>query len=304
MKPLVSVIMSVYNEKEEWLEESIKSLINQTYRNLEIILILDNPENKQLKNIINRYKEIDSRIRVIINDRNIGLIKSLNKGIEISKGEYIARLDADDISYLDRIEYQLNYMLKNRIDLLGGFVDFIDENGNELNINYKLPYKTNHIKKFVKYINPVNHPTYLVKRDVYLNKNINGYRNVPYAEDYDFITRVISENYVVGNVNRSLIKYRKRKNSITSSQTINQRKMVMYIIHMYNKRLIYESDMFSDEEVNKRLKGNIFWDCYEWIENSKQNVKWIKILNVFIPYSYYFKFRHVAYNIKLKMICN
>ena len=92
MEHCVSVIMCVYNEQEIWLREAIESILSQTYNNIEFIIILDNPHNYELKEIINEYSMKDSRIKLIVNEKNIGLIKSLNKGLGISKGKYIARL--------------------------------------------------------------------------------------------------------------------------------------------------------------------------------------------------------------------
>lgn len=93
-----------YNEKQDWLTESINSILNQTYLNLEFIIVLDNPENIELKNILNEYKLKDSRVKLLINEVNKGLVFSLNRALKECSGDYIARMDADDISHLDRIK--------------------------------------------------------------------------------------------------------------------------------------------------------------------------------------------------------
>lgn len=291
MGVLVSVIMSVFNEEVCWVRESLESLINQSVKEIEIIIILDNPNNSEIKQLIKSYEKKDNRIKAIFNEENLGLITSLNNGLKYATGQYIARLDADDIAYNIRIEKQLEYMQKNNLDLVGSFVEFINENGENLDIKYKLPYKYEDVKKIIKYRNPINHPTYLVKREVYFNKNINGYREVPYAEDYDFITRVITAGYRVGNINEVLVKYRKRSTSITSSQAINQRKMAMYIIKMYNRRIKGLDDNYSEDEVERRLKGNFLWNLYEVIQKKKLKKRYWKALNILNPYSWYFKIR-------------
>ena len=84
-QPLVSVIMSVYNEKEKWLIEAIESILKQSYKNLEFIIILDNPDNKKLDNIIKFYCKKDARIRYFKNEKNMGLVKSLNKALTLCK---------------------------------------------------------------------------------------------------------------------------------------------------------------------------------------------------------------------------
>lgn len=109
--PLVSVIMSVFNTEEAHLREAIESILNQSYKNIEFIIINDASENNSLE-IIRSYNK-DSRIRLINNDKNIGLTKSLNIGLKIAKGVYIARMDSDDISFPDRICKQVDYMQRN-----------------------------------------------------------------------------------------------------------------------------------------------------------------------------------------------
>ena len=103
----VSVILSAYNEEERWFREAVESIINQSYENFELILILDNPNNTLLEGIINEYVNKDNRIIYIKNEKNLGLVKSLNKGLSYCRGEYIARMDADDISLPERIEEEL-----------------------------------------------------------------------------------------------------------------------------------------------------------------------------------------------------
>ncbi|MGL4742033.1 MAG: glycosyltransferase, partial [Sarcina sp.] len=89
----VSVIMGVYNEKISWVKETINSILEQTYKNIELIVILDNPENQELKIFLDSYKD---KIKFEVNDKNLGLVKTLNRAIDLANGEYIARIDADD----------------------------------------------------------------------------------------------------------------------------------------------------------------------------------------------------------------
>ena len=123
----ISVIMGVYNEKIEWVEKAILSIINQTYTNFEFIVILDNPQNEELKNLISEFSLKDKRIKLYVNEENIGLINTLNKGLKLAKGKYIARMDADDISCGDRFEKQINFLEQNNnIVLVGGLNEYID----------------------------------------------------------------------------------------------------------------------------------------------------------------------------------
>lgn len=119
LRPLVSVIMSVFNENPEFLIEAIHSILAQTYTNFEFIII-DDGSDEECKRILHDFSLFDSRIRIITNISNIGLTKSLNKGIEVSQGKYIARMDSDDFSLPMRIELQVQYMEKhNDVIVLG-----------------------------------------------------------------------------------------------------------------------------------------------------------------------------------------
>lgn len=92
----VSVIMSVYNEEIGILREAIESILNQSYKNIQFIIIIDNPGYEDAKKILNEYSKEDKRIEIIENYENIGLVNSLNKGLKLANGEFIARMDADD----------------------------------------------------------------------------------------------------------------------------------------------------------------------------------------------------------------
>ena len=116
----ISVIMSIYSEKEEWIKESIDSILSQTFRDFEFIIINDNPKRKENENLLLEYSQKDNRIIVITNKENIGLTKSLNKGLSIAKGKYIARMDADDISFPTRFQKQIDFLDKNTEYVLCG----------------------------------------------------------------------------------------------------------------------------------------------------------------------------------------
>ena len=108
---LVSILLPLYNEELLIANRAINSICNQTYSNLEVILLLDNPNNIHLRDLMLEFAQKDYRMRCIFNETNLGLPKTLNRGIDVAQGEYIARMDADDVSYPERIEKQLNYML-------------------------------------------------------------------------------------------------------------------------------------------------------------------------------------------------
>jgi glycosyltransferase involved in cell wall biosynthesis len=194
--PKISVIMSVYNEPEKYIKQSIESILNQTFEDFEFIVILDNPKNKVAENIIGRYSLEDKRIIFVKNKKNIGLTKSLNKGLSISNGKFIARMDTDDISHPKRFEKQISFLNNNEYNLCGTKVYFIDENGKikknlVSTINNNIT-KYEEIKRNIVKYNPFIHPSLMFKKQI-LNEIGTYDENFKLAQDYDFLLRVCSK---------------------------------------------------------------------------------------------------------------
>lgn len=118
--PKISVIMSAYNESFDELSRSIDSIINQTYKNIEFIIVSDNPENKEIKKAVQVAN--DQRIKYLENKENVGLVQSLNRAISEATGSIITRMDADDISKKTRLKDELQYMQQNNLDIVGTFI--------------------------------------------------------------------------------------------------------------------------------------------------------------------------------------
>lgn len=215
-QPLVSVLMSVYREPKEWLEESIGSIINQTYPNLEIIIVLDNPENSALKDIVEKYRKT-RQIHLVENACNLGLAASLNKGITFCSGEYVARMDADDIANLDRIEKQLRYLQQNDLDLVGGEIVIYSETREHIREAVHIDY---YCKRMMRYVNPIAHPTWLCKTDMY--HKLEGYRDIEASEDFDFLIRAVLGGCKIGNIPESVLKYRINSASISNAKESRQ----------------------------------------------------------------------------------
>lgn len=196
--------MSLYKDFE-YLSESIESILNQTLREFEFIIILDGPSENE-KKIIKEYMNVDSRIILIENKTNRGLAYSLNKAIAHSNSEFIARMDGDDISDLRRLEKQYSVMTENpQIDILGTNAEIIDENSN-ITGNKEYPENDFEIKKIL-WANPIIHPSVMFKKDKILS--IGGYDDsLLRRQDYELWFRSAHNNLTFYNIQEKLIKYR------------------------------------------------------------------------------------------------
>lgn len=210
---LISVILPAYNA-EKYLSKAIESILNQTYKNLEIIII-DDGSTDNTKSIINRYP--DDRL-VFISRENKGLIYTLNEGIKKSRGDVIVRMDADDISRLDRIEKQLEYIYKG-YDLIGSNVEFIDSE--DLTFGHSnYPLERNEIIDYLLFNSPFAHPSVMGKREVFIDFYKNHHK---YAEDYGlWVYSIFKRNIKVVNLKDCLLKYRIHTESVSRCNVINQ----------------------------------------------------------------------------------
>ena len=263
---MISIIMSTYKEEENLLRESIESILNQTYKDFEFIIILDFPENNLHKKIIEEYSKIDNRIRFFVNEKNLGLTGSLNRGLSLAKGEYIARMDADDISLPYRLERQLEYIKKNQYDLIGGITQMIDEDGNSIYSIQKVPTDFNKIKKALRYGQCIAHPTWLGRKEVF--DYLNGYRNIPFCEDFDFTLRVVLNGFKISNLNETVLKYRMTKNSISRNNLYDQYLYMKYITNEYSNGNIasvenakeYVKSHLNKKNSEKYLEANVIFN--------------------------------------------
>lgn len=184
---LVSVLIPTYNV-QDYVEECIYSITNQTYKNLEIIIVDDASTDNTYK-IVRKLASQDKRIKYFRNSKNLKQAKTLNFALSMAKGFYIARIDSDDFSAKDRIEKQVNFIEKNKkFDLVGLSNTIINAAGEKIGfVKYYSSQRL--IKKTLKYHNPVAH-SWLATKTLY--DELGGYRNIVGAEDYDFILRATS----------------------------------------------------------------------------------------------------------------
>ena len=306
----VSVIMGVYNEQLTWVEDSISSILNQSYNNIEFIIVLDNPNNNILKEYLLKKSLEDNRVKIIINEKNLGLVKTLNLAINKSSGEYIARMDADDISYVERIKVQVNYLNEhNDIAMVGSKIEFINEEGESIQGDRFRPCSYLEIKRHLKYYNAFAHPTMMYRSNII--KEINAYSEIECAEDYELAIRFILAGYKVANLDKVLLKYRLRATSISQSNRIKQFIVSEYIKKIYRKNINGDYKKFDIDELNRILNDKKIvksYDKYLCIidkcEKEKKISNYIKITLVCLSDKYALRSisEKISYYIQRKVI--
>lgn len=247
-----SVIMATYKEDIIFLKQSIESILNQTYKDFEYIIILDNPENQKHIQLINEYAKKDQRIRFYINDKNMGIQKTANRGLSLAKGKYICRMDADDISLPDRIEKQIAFLNDNNYDYIGGATEVIDENSVRLYDASIIPTRHEKIIKALKYNQVISNPTVFAKREVF--DKLGGYRIVM-TEDYDFTLRAVLSGFKIGNVSDVVLQYRMTQNSISRTNLYTQFLYGKYFSMEYRKGKVANLDKADMYVKNKDKKS-------------------------------------------------
>lgn len=231
--PLISVIMSVYKEPLEWIHESIDSILNQTFTNFEFIIINDNPLSEETRLFLIESAKKDNRITIITNKQNLGLTKSLNIGIRCSRGKYIARMDADDISLPKRFEKQIALMeSKSDIIVCGTNVKLIGR----FNPFYvkKIFTDDKDIRGQMFLNSGFAHPSVMIRKSVLNKSGIMYDENFRSAQDYKLWYDLRHYGRYV-NLKERLLKYRLSKQQITSNSSLNQQKNREIISNLFRK---------------------------------------------------------------------
>lgn len=211
-EPLVSVIIPAY-KSAKYLREALGSIVNQTYRNLEIFIIDDTPEDDGTENIIAGFN--DGRVHHIKPEQRLGLVKSLNYGIELSNGGYIARMDADDISHPERVKKQVQYMESHLdVGVVGCNAYSMDESG-KVNGERVFPEDDCELKTKMCFNSSLNHPTVMARTEL-LKRNLYD-ESCFCCEDYELWTRLMPCTKFY-NFQERLFKYRVFKDSAMATQ--------------------------------------------------------------------------------------
>lgn len=209
MEELVSVIMATFKTPNNYLKDSIDSILNQTYKNLEFIIICDGAKEDE-EYIKNNYT--DKRIKIIKHENNEGLAKSINDAIRLAKGKYIIRMDSDDISLNKRIEQQVKFMEKRPNIVVSGMQAkwFGDVNVKKTLINQT----SEEIEIELLYKNALIHPSVIIRKEYLIKNGILYNEEFKYSQDYELWARIANhKNMLI--LNKVGIKYRVHSQQVT-----------------------------------------------------------------------------------------
>lgn len=251
----VTVIMSVYNETVEQLEQSVSSILNQTLRDIKFNIVLDNPKNGVMKQQLTRIASTDPRVSFFVNNVNVGLAESLNVGLKNSTTTYVARMDADDVAIRDRLKSELDFLKSNpEIDVLSSNINCIDDDGRNLGDRGPIPTSDIGIKSMIPVGLTIFHPTVMYKRSAILA--VGGYNNLDTCEDLDLWTRLSLSGARFAAIPEALLHYRIRANSMTSNYWRNYlyAKVIREFYKEHSKSIIAGSE--NSEEIREIVEQN------------------------------------------------
>jgi glycosyltransferase involved in cell wall biosynthesis len=284
-KPLVSILMAVYNG-EKYLREAIDSILNQTFTDFEFLIVNDGSTDST-ENIILSYTDV--RIRYIKNEENLKLIATLNKGLDLAQGKYIARMDADDISLPERLEKQVAFMEKNpNIGLLGTWVRNIG-GVNDYDITFNSGHRNIRFELF--FHNYFHHPSVMLRTEILRNYNL-YFPNVLHAEDYAFWINL--SNYTEFEILPVfLLHYRSHGDNISElhkdfqkNQTSDCRKMQIISLGIAINQHVF--DTYEDFiEFGKIKNTNQFSNLIHFIETITKTNKEKKVVDPELLFNYY-----------------
>ena len=231
---LVSIIMP-YFKKKKYVKYSVLSVLNQTLKNFELIIVYDNETSDELK-FINRIKKLDKRIKVIKNKSNIGVGLSRNVGIDHSKGVYIAFLDADDLWHKNKLFTQIKFMRKKNIEISHTSYEIINDDSVVKGVRQA---KLMNYKKLIKSCD-IGLSTVMIKKS--LIKNLR-FSNLKTKEDFALWLKITKNGKIIYALNKNLTQWRKTDNSLSSSVT---RKLIDgYYVYRYHLKFNVIKSLYS-----------------------------------------------------------
>lgn len=224
-QPLISVVMAVFNG-QNYLALSIESILRQSHSNLEFIIINDGSNDNSLE-IIKKYQQSDGRIQIISRE-NKGLAYSLNEGISLASGDWIARMDADDIALPTRFENQLSWLNFSGADICGTWIEFFDSASSKVQ---KYPQTDLAIKVGLLFGCMLAHPTVMAKAALMKQFQYDSAWNK--AEDYELWTRIALSGAKMTNIPMTLLRYRIHSSQISVASNAAQKRLTQEVRSAY-----------------------------------------------------------------------
>lgn len=270
MAELISVIVPVYKSNPLHLKQCIESILNQTYSNLEIVIIYKKDSENELQKIIDEFKTKENVI--VIEDNDSKAVEARNVGIKNSNGSLIGIIDSDDMCVNTRFDEQVKFMHDTNSSLIGSWAISISDEGKKIG-TIEPPVSNSDIRKKIIFHNPILHSSVLMKKEMI--EKIGYYKSefFPGAEDYEMFLRALSNNYKIANVPKHLIYLRETKSSLMrgSQWKLARKKYInakKYAIKHYGFTRYYDifyfiitifSVFLSPKSMNK-IKNKIGWD--------------------------------------------
>lgn len=265
--PRITVLMPVYNG-EKYLHEAIGSILSQTFTDFEFLIIDDGSTDSSLE-IVNSYE--DTRIRLVQNQTNLGLIVTLNNGLELARGEFIARMDADDISCPRRLEKQLLFMSsRSDVAVCGTAIKLFGK----MNSSIHYPKNDQEIRAKMLFECPIAHPSVMLRRKVFIQEGLRYSELFTHAEDYDLWSR-IPNKYRLANLNSIFLKHRVHDKQVSREYSMDQLKMSDAI----RKRLLEDLGICVSKEnldLHSKIARRKFDSTPKFINQAERWLKYLK----------------------------
>lgn len=264
---VVSVLLPVHNG-ERYLRSSIESILRQTYKQIQL-LVIDDGSTDRSRTIVNDFAAEDGRITLCPNGSNLGLIGSLNKGLGLATGEFVARQDADDISCPSRVERQIQFLQAHpEVGIIGSAMDCIDEKNRPLG-HFRHPESDAAIRFGMLFDNVFIHTSVMFRRELLKRHELSYDPAFKHAEDYDLWTRIL-EITKGHNLEEALVQYRIHSDNVSHKNMTQQMRCADAIsarqlqklgrkpdldsrtrrvmLHLFTNFLFDPSDKFSGDE--------------------------------------------------------
>lgn len=305
-KGLISVIMPVYNT-EKYIREAIESILNQTYNKFELLIVDDKSTDKSY-DIALEYQNKDKRVKVLKNQKEKGISGAVNTGIEISKGEYITRMDSDDRSLPTRLEKQYKFLQENKnYNACSVNLYYIDKKGKKISEKISKKYESPYEWLIISF-DPIPNAPILYSSKIIKEKNIRFSNKYKTAEDYDFLKDYLYNGGKITLIDEALYEYRFHETSITINNYSTTYKNSLEIIDSYIKsisklkmpkdysyftgyRNFENMDEYIDVKTNLKFLNDLLIDFkkyYKWTDKETEEAE--KAIYDFLENTYYKKY--------------